>query len=262
MNKKYTILLISFLLLLNACYNKKTESENETISDPVERREMLFTSGSPESSIVYKTLYNIYTEVFDRMGYSFSCYYSTAKRAAIDADSGDYDGTVSRNYNFNIDNEYPDLIRVEESIYKAIITAYTLNDEIKIDGLESLKNQEYMVGIKRGMKEVENNIYNYIDEEYVIIANDSEQLIYMLEAERIDFIDSFDQINQILKSDEFKVKNILDAGAISEILLYPYFHVKNREIIEEFKNILLEMKEDGSYEEIVNDIRNSESENY
>ncbi len=262
MIKKYTILLLCFFFLLNACYNKKIDSEDIAITDPIERRVMLFTSGSPESSRIYRILYKIYTEAFDRMGYSFSCYYSTSKRAAIDANTGDYDGTASRNYNFNIDNEYPNLIRVEEVIYKAIMSVYSLNDEIKIDGWESLKNQEYMVGIKRGMKEIENNIYNFVNEENVIIGNDSEQLIHMLEAERIDFfIDSYDQIDQILKSDEFKDKNILDAGTISEVLLYPYFHVKNIELVEEFKDILKAMKEDGSYNQIVNNIINSENEN-
>ncbi len=128
---------------------------------------MIFTTGAEKGELMYDLILSVYTEAFKRMGYEFELLSLPAERALVDANSGNYHGDAARVYQLSEIGEYPNLIRLNESICSITISSFSIRSDIQINSWESLKNKDYIVAIRRGIKYFETMLARYMDEVHI-----------------------------------------------------------------------------------------------
>jgi hypothetical protein len=205
-----------------------------------------------ENSIQFLRYQALYREAFSRMGYTIEVFYFPPLRSLKEALSGQYLGDTGRIADLNRNNEYPDLLRVDEIINWTNLYAFVVDDSIRIDHWEDLKTKPYRVGSRQGITIIETNLNNYVPVENQYSVSDSKQGLRALAAGRIDiYIDGEGGLSTLLlDEDEFKSSGISISGIIVRIDLYPYFHKKYQYLINDFIVSLKEMKEDGKFMEL------------
>jgi polar amino acid transport system substrate-binding protein len=124
---------------------------------------MVMTSMLPEDSVQGKWMKLIYTEAFRRMGIEMVYKYLPAKRATVESGQGEVDGDVYRAYQYGI--AHPEFVRVEESVYTGIVSAFVTDPTIQLDGWESLKSKICRVAYRRGVKICEDALPKVVPKE-------------------------------------------------------------------------------------------------
>ncbi len=124
-----------------------TEAGAETI---------VFCTMNQDNSRLYKVSDALLSEAFRRLGYEFRLVTYPAKRGPVEVNAGRMDGEAHRIRGFNDDHQYPNLVRVDESIQGIDQSVFAGSKEIRVNGWESLADYEivYLAGIKvveRGM---------------------------------------------------------------------------------------------------------------
>lgn len=202
-------------------------------------------SGSPESVSNEKGdgFYNlIAAEIFKRLDIKLKYIRVQSKRALIQANKGIDDGNIARIK--GIEKKWPNLIRVPESIFTWEFTAYSLSDNIRINGWESLK--PYSVGHVRGW-----HIYNKNTKgaKKIIKANNSIQLFTLLKNGRID-IALFERFQAPYWYNKIGYMPKRLSSPLAKKKMYIYVNKKHKNIVAKMAGVILQMKNDGSYQQI------------
>ena len=195
----------------------------------------------------------MYTEAFKRLGYRFTYNIFPPQRGLIEADSGRVDGAATRvEFDKSLQKQFPNLIRVKEPVYKASYAAYSKNHSIHFQGWESLRGKDYIIGYVRGMKVFEKSLPEYVDKNKTLEITDIRLAIRMLASGRMDILlENEMSMKSSLRNEEFRGLDIRCIGSLDHFFLYPYLHKKHAELVPKLAAVLKDMKEDGSYEKII-----------
>ncbi len=183
-------------------------------------------------------------ETFKRIGIDVDIPYIPAERSMYSANKGLHDGVLNRIE--GLEKTYVNLIRVPESNMDFKFVAFSKKHELTTDNWATL--YPLRVGFIKGWKILEQNLKGHPDITY---ANSAEQLFRMLDKDRIDIaiygeLVGYAQLHS-MKIDSFKVLQ----PPLATRKMYLYLHKKHKNIVPDAANALKEMKEDGTYDKIV-----------
>lgn len=236
-------ILAALLLSAGACKSRQHEVDRE-----VEPVKVVFSMGLPEEDPLYKEVEKLYTEAFNRLGYTFELITAPTKRSLIDADSGVVDGDAARVFNVNEKNNYPSLLRVEEPIRRVKLAVYSNNRSLTINSWDDLKGLN--IAYIEGVKFLEERLAPY-NEDRNVATFFKPAVIFkkMLDGEVDVYIDREGAIEAALEQEE--LTSIVEIAVLEEIDLYPYLHRSNRHLVDSLEEVLREMKSDGKFEELL-----------
>ncbi len=204
------------------------------------------TLSAPDTPIFIK-VQAILTEAFKRNGYEFSLVSLPGLRSLLDADNGILDGDAYRIFSLNSENQYNNLIRIEEPVY-IIDQSVWSNKDIEINGWESLR--DYRLIYQSGSKIIENNL-NFFQESYAV--NSLKQAFLMITLDRGDItITSRETGYNTLRENSLENSEIrILSPPLLEIKLYPYLNRKHEELAKKIARTLIEMKADGTFQKLM-----------
>jgi len=141
------------------------------------------------------------------------------------------------------------LIRSSEPVLSSPFFAFSVNDNIRIDGWESLA--KYKVVYKRGLKFIEKNLAGRVPNTHPVDARESG--IKLLLAGRADiFVDAPLLMLKVLQTDEFKGKGVkMLQPAVGKSEFYTYFYDKYKDIAMKYDQALHKLRTDGTIEKIM-----------
>lgn len=232
-----------FLLIVFSCLiSESAYADTQTI--------VLASVNAPESKI-YQISEAVLKEAFRRNGLNVILKNYPAKRSAMLADAGKVDGESHRIYDFNKDNNYPNLIRVEEPVQSVDQCIFSKNTEIKVDGWKSLA--PYKVIYIGGIEMAEKGLKAAVEEKNLISVYDMETAFKMLAVDRGDVLISSPETGfatiKKLSLENSGIKML--SPPILEINLYCYLHKRHSELAGKLAASLKEMKADGTYQKII-----------
>ncbi|MGW8193015.1 MAG: substrate-binding periplasmic protein [Desulforhopalus sp.] len=212
-----------------------------------ESQTIVFTTIFPPSMPFFRTLFDIYTEAFGRMGYKFMLISQPGERAMIDANQGVVDGEAGRIMDIE-SKKYPNLIRVPQAIVTMQDGAYAIDDSITVEGWESLTGKPYTVGLLKGIKSIEQKLPLYVDKNHIVTLGSIDQAVEMLRARRIDIFIVGTQIEDlaVMKSgDSGMIKRL---GIVETKTLYPWMHKRHKHLVQPLAETLRVMKSEGVFD--------------
>lgn len=194
-------------------------------------------------------LNDIYTEAFRRMGIKFKVVFLPGNRAAKYSELGITDGEIERVETFG--EFHRNLVKVREHSRILVFSAYSFNENIKLDGWDSLIDKDYKIGYKLGTKLIENEILKRVDKSQVSATVNGYSSLEKLNRGRIDiFIDIEGDIDKYTEHPEFNNRRALHkVGVMTEITVHAHLNVKHKELEPELSDILAEMKKEGLFKE-------------
>lgn len=240
--------LIVIFLFFHMCF-LSASSANEP-------EKVVFCSINKENSRLYKISDAVLTYVFKNIGVKFELKNFPPNRAPIELNSGKIDGDTHRVYDFNSENKYPNLIRVEESIQTVDQSVFTKLENIKVNGWKSLSSYRvlYLSGIivvEKGLDlagtPVENRLGVY----------DIDNAFNLLNLGRGDIVIVSPSTGQAsLRKLGISNKSIkMLYPPVVTIQLYPYMHKKHAVLAKKLAAEIKELKKNGQYNEIIKAIK-------
>lgn len=208
-------------------------------SEESPKRVMLANPGKFLPMTIGKNILNV---AYKKLGIEVQFIDLPAKRSLIESNQGKYDGEASRIW--TITNYFPNLVRVPTPINYIEQSLYATKEH-DISSCEQLKN--YSVGIRRGVKHAEEcSAYT----RRVVVFNDSNQMMKVLNAGRIDFV-----INARLHGLPFENNDdfpniLLIQPPLKRINLYHCLHKSNAILLDRIDEVLRLMAESGELEAI------------
>jgi len=214
-------------------------------------KDLLFCTPNTKDQRVFKVSHRLLAEAFSRLGYGFKLVTYPAKRCPTEVDNGHVDGDSHRIFNFNANGEYPNLVRVEESIQSIDQCAFTKNLNIRPAGWASIRH--YQIIYLPGIKVIEMGLEKAgVPPENRIQVLNHEQAFKMLAMDRGDLI----IVSSNTGKHFLKELDLLDSGIklltppLVQFDLYPYMHKKHTYLAKKMDLILKAMKRDGTYEKL------------
>ena len=255
-SRRYTHGLLFFIVFIILVFPQldATASDESGIapSDPEgsARRTIVLSTPFPKIAPSHAIYQSLHTEIFRRMGYDVQLNYYPDVRELIEVNAGHLDGSSGRIYDIDPENNYPNLIRIEEVILPHRGIAITKDASIRIPDWASLKG--YKISYISGDKWIENVLPRYVGADDVYPAGDWLQALRLLDTGRVDVYLELDDMLGIIKIvDEFKNKPFFNAGTIALVEMYPYLNKKNQALVQPMISTLKAMKTDGTYERLV-----------
>lgn len=183
-------------------------------------------------------------EIFSRINIDANVIPLKSARAILNVNRGIDDGAIARTK--GMEKKYKNLIRVPGAVVKFKFVAYSLNKNINISDWESLK--PYSVGIIRGWKIYEKKV---IGTKKLTKVTDAEHLFKLLLNGRSDLI-LFEYHRGSWWNKHLNAKAHLIGSPIVEKDMFIYMHKKHATLVPKIAQALIELKKDGSYQEIKN----------
>jgi len=218
--------------------------------------EVLFVGGAPLDTYQPRVIVPLLKEAFKRNGIHFTAKNYPSTRALELSNSGEADGELHRVYDFHVVSKgrYPNLVRIDcqlMSVYRAVFS----RDARRINDSEELKG--YRVAYQRGRKAVLHDLGPILGEESLLPKNSDLTAFKMLAEGRVDYVvsESFEGQRMIASNPEFK--RIKEVGRLKEARIYAYMHKKHTQLAKAIAATLEEMKRDGTYQKIVDNVRAS-----
>lgn len=207
---------------------------------------LVFPLSSPEQSGL---LDKITHEAFSRIGYNVIIKSLPSERALINANEGIDDGEILRID--GIEKMYPNLIKVPEKTFDFEFVVLTKSNTIQISDWDDLT--PYSVGIIKGWKILEKGTRSYSE---VVHVENVNHLFNMLNKDRVELV-IYERVQAeylIMKNKLNDIRIILPPLLIKEM----YLHLNKRHIklIPELTEALKQMKRDGTYDRIINNVLN------
>jgi polar amino acid transport system substrate-binding protein len=231
-NRKLTC---SFLLLLLSSFSQADGGEftvGTGASPPYHNDDL--------SGIIDRVL----IEAFFRAGYQLKIETLPAERSIVSANHGTLDGDLFRVEGLSA--HFPNLIQSGEPIFKSFYSAFSVKTIEGFTGLNSLSN--YRIGIVRGHKILENHTEGMNRQ----LVNNATELFERLEIGSFDIV----LMNKMGAESVLKELNITSVNALEPPILtrniHFYMHRSHEDVLAQIDQALRQMKQDGSYLEIVN----------
>lgn len=180
------------------------------------------------------------TEAFRRAGIELRVVKIPSERALLLANSGLEDGALMRQA--GIEQQYPDLIRVPETLGKMGYSAFSKNASIPAS-YAAFRGRA--VGFIRGWKSFEQAMAGA---EHVVAADDAEQLFRLLQLDRIEvaLYERYMGLALIKKHAIEGVRMLEPLLATADVFIY--LHRRHAEHVPKLAGALRAMKQDGFYQ--------------
>ncbi|WP_136810160.1 hypothetical protein [Desulfosediminicola flagellatus] len=220
----------------------------ESVSE-VNERSFHMSINRPEGTPLYTWVNLIYKEVFRRLNMELIVEYYPLGRASIQTNEGRADGEPARIHAYG--TLYPNLIRIDESVFPMTVGAYTTDPSIpELNGWESLKNTEYVVQYPRGMKICENNLSKVVKAGRLTDITETSQGLQMLALKRTDlYVDDVNSVIPFLKNGTYNLQGKVHlAGIMQEVPLYMYVHKRHTSLVPQLADAIKEIKAEGLIE--------------
>jgi polar amino acid transport system substrate-binding protein len=184
----------------------------------------------------------LYDEALGRLGYKFKFKYLPALRGSDEANKGLTDGEPGRRWEHN--EKYTNLVRVEESYDSVTFIAFAARSDIKIKGLESLKDTNYRVDYQRGVVIIKEKISAYLKPQNILALDTREQALNHLLKGRADLYinDEFD-MQPLLNSDQYR-QVIYKAGVLFKVPVYGFLNKKHKDLAQRLAKVIRDMKDE------------------
>ena len=181
--------------------------------------------------------------LFERMGMKGTVSWLPSERALLNANNGVDDGNIARVK--GLEKKYSNLVRVPEPVVGFEFMGYSNQKDITLTNWDSVK--QYRVGIIRGWKIYEKNLKG---SKALLVARNPEQLFSMLKHGRVDLV-MYDrwQAQYWMKKLDYSVPAL--EKPITSKNMFIYMHKKNEHLVPKMVDTLRAMKEDGSYQKIL-----------
>jgi hypothetical protein len=252
--KVITSIIIAVMLMSILGTVLQTQAESE-ISEPEYLIIALLQSGTEPQYVkpIQQWFIKIYTEALSRMNITLFYRVLPPKRASLYSDQGMLDGELSRVYDYN--NEFKNLIRVEEHHLLSVFSAFGTDPTITLNGWQSLKNTNYYVDYRRGIKKCAENLTAIIPSKRLSETHSIQSGVVKLLAGRTDiFIDSEDGVFDYLKTEELQRMSrergidIYKVGIMETVTSHFWLHKKHRDLAPRLSVILSDMKREGLFD--------------
>lgn len=210
---------------------------------------IVFSTPTPKNATGFQTYQRIYSMAFRRLGYDFRLEALPVRRSIASANSGVTDGDSGRIPQLAESGDYPNLIKVPETIGYAQVAVFATHSDLRFDSWESLqvlRGTKTLIGYSRGFKAVEIQLPRYLDERNMYTVTDALQGCRMLSAKRLNFvIEPRSVMEQLLRTKMCKADNIRLVGILETVPVYPYLNKKHAELAPKLAEVLHEMKKAG-----------------
>lgn len=206
---------------------------------------LTFTTGDDQRLGRAKAMNAVLTECFKRMGIRLEITPMPSERSLINADNGIEDGNFLRTDKLSY--AFPNLLIVPERIAVNRVVAFSKNENIKINGWKSLL--KYHVAYVNGWKNCEREIG---DHKAKTVVKNEDLLFTLLENDRADVgVFEFDTGKDLLNKLGYTSIKAIEPPIVTNDL-FLYVHKKHAGLIPEIVKTLRSMKQDGTYQNIVN----------
>jgi polar amino acid transport system substrate-binding protein len=239
--KNNCLVLILFVFLLFS-----SASSAQTI--------LTFTTGDDQSHGRAQAMNAVLTECFNRIGIKLNIISMPSKRSLINANNGIEDGNFLRTDTLSY--AFPNLIIVPERLSVNRVVAFSKNENIEINGWESLF--QYHVVYVNGWKNCERELKNH---KSITTVKNEYLLFTLLEKNRAEVgIFELETGTEALQKLGYTDIKAIGSPIVSNDL-FLYVHKKHAGLISEIVNTLRLMKQDGTYQEIISQYESDSSEN-
>lgn len=206
---------------------------------------LTFTTGDDQDHGRAKAMNAVLTECFNRMGIKLKITQMPSKRSLINANRGIEDGNFLRTD--NISYAFPNLIIVPEKISVNHIVAFSKNKKMTVNRWKSLF--QYHVVYVNGWKNCERELGHL---KAKTIVKNEELLFTLLEKNRADVgIFGLSTGTEVLNKLGYTSINAIEPPIVTSDL-FLYVHKKHVELIPGIVKTLQSMKQDKTYQNIVN----------
>jgi polar amino acid transport system substrate-binding protein len=223
-------------------------------ADEIEK--IKFGSINKKNARLYKISDAVLTYAFDQLGVKFELRTFPPNRIPVEISKGKIDGDAHRIYDYNYENRYPDLIRVEEPIQIVTQSVFTKRTDIQVNGWKSLSDCKILY--LSGIIAVENGLESArIPLENRLGVYDIDDAFKLLNIGRGDIVIVSPSTGQAsLNKLGLSGKNIkMLSPPVITIELYPYMHKKHADLAVKLAARIKQMKLTGRYDDIVNAIK-------
>ena len=211
------------------------------------KKEFVFYTGaqSPVKDILEGRL----QEAFERIGLKFKLVCPGSAQRALVMANEDGDGDANRVFRIKeiAPNDTENLILIPEPVNAIRFYVYTKGAVTSVNGYKSLAN--FRNGFRVGTKILEKNIPGER-----IILPDATRLFQMLDDGRLDTVVAFPFVaDKIIKENNYSGMTKLTPPLVN-LPAYSLIHKKHQALIPEIVKALKEMKGDGTFEKIEEDV--------
>lgn len=186
-------------------------------------------------------------EIYNRLGYKISLHDVPPARALTLINDGIDDGSIARNP--NLQKNFPNLVQFSEHALERQYVAYTLDPDLEIKKWRDL--EDYSVGIVLGWKILERNI---TQSKSLTKVKNGKLLFRLLKKERVDVV-VFNKWGGLQLVDDLGLENVIMLEPpLAARKVYFYLNKRHAELAEKASEALREMKADGTYDRLVDEI--------
>jgi len=230
--------------------SEKIEKHHKKIDKDKNIKKMIFVCAAPENSKLGRHLKLLYTEAFKRLNIKFELKYLPAKRATKMTDLELADGDLWRIHAYG--KLHQNLIFIDSYVGIVSFSAYAYKPGIKISGKwNGFANTNYNVSYRRGVLYSKLKLRPFVKNKNLSASNSVIIGLRKLLKKRIDvFVGVTENINAVLKTEEFKDRGIYQVKIIDSIRGYPYLLKKHRSLALKLKNTLLKMQNEDLIKKI------------
>jgi len=230
--------ILAFIFFINSMGLAQTiEQEQPAFTVSTSYKSLLST---PEQTGM---LDRIVKGAFNRIGINAEVVFNPTGRSLEDVNEGFADAEINRIA--GMEENYPNLIRVTEPNMIMHFVAFSKKDFV-IDGWDSIR--DLTIGVVQGWKILEENTKDF---PHVILVPTETELFNMLDKNRLDIA----LYSKLTGYEQLLLRGLSDIYHLEPPLasreMYLYLNKKHEHLIDKVAESLRDMKEDGTYDLIV-----------
>ena len=219
-----------------------------SLTQTIEQEQPAFTVSTSYKSLLSTPeqtgmLDRIVKEAFNRIGINAEVVFNPTGRSLEDVNEGFADAEINRVA--GMEENYPNLIRVPEPNMVMHFVAFSKKD-YKINGWDSIRDLN--IGIVQGWKILEENTKDF---PHVTLVPTETELFNMLDKNRLDIA----LYSKLAGYEQLMLRGLSDIYHLEPPLasreMYLYLNKKHEHLIDKVAEALRDMKEDGTYDLIV-----------
>ncbi|NRD72329.1 hypothetical protein HQQ94_03540 [Shewanella sp. VB17] len=202
----------------------------------------------PNVNLYTKWLHLVYSDALTRLNIDFSYVVMPAIRSSKMTDIGKVDGETARVATYG--TAHPNMIRIEEPIFTANLSAYSNDQSIKINAWKDIQNSQYTVEYYRGIYLTHKRLTGYISSDRLTNSSTpSESLHKLIRPKNRGKIDLYIGVEQftteLLTRPEFIGSNIQMIAHLENISFYGYLHQRHHDLAIKLAEVFRQMKSEG-----------------
>ena len=212
-----------------------------------EPKEIVLAANSDK--LLNKISHAVGSKVFGKFSIQFRLKQFPKERALAQANSGVVDGDAYRVFDFHkvTNNEYPNLMRINETYLSVSFTAFVTDKNKDLEVADWTDLSKYKVAVIRGNKKMEARAKKYLQKENRIVVSEYEQAFGKLTLGRLDVVIGKPSVGiKVMR----KKKNIHMRGKFGVRELFFYIHKKHSSLIPKIEAEIKKLREDGTLKEI------------